>query len=207
MVHRREVDGEVLVLGNQGALWGNAMTWWDHGTGTVWSQPLGEAIVGPRKGDKLALMASQLTSWDSWKSEHPGTVALDAPAGHSNFHLEDMTIVVDFSEQVGVYLIEELSEHGPANDVIAGVPIAVVLDPTTGDRWRVFHRSLGDRTLTLRIEDGRLVDDETNTVWDPASGRALDGPLQGEILDILPGFTSFESDARTFWPDATYWEG
>ena len=43
MVHRRDLNGEVLVFGNQGALWGNAMTWWDHETGTVWSQPLGEA--------------------------------------------------------------------------------------------------------------------------------------------------------------------
>ena len=34
MVHRREVNGEVLIFGNQGALWGNAMTWFDHDTGT-----------------------------------------------------------------------------------------------------------------------------------------------------------------------------
>jgi hypothetical protein len=30
MVHRREVEGETLNFGIQGALWGNAMTWWDH---------------------------------------------------------------------------------------------------------------------------------------------------------------------------------
>lgn len=73
------------------------MTWWDHGTGTVWSQPLGEAIVGPRKGDKLELMASQLTSWRTWKSDHPETAALDAPGDKSRFRLDRMTIVVDFS--------------------------------------------------------------------------------------------------------------
>ena len=51
MVHRRDLNGEVLMLGNQGALLGNAMTWWDHDTGSVWSQPLGEAVMGPRTGD------------------------------------------------------------------------------------------------------------------------------------------------------------
>ena len=66
MVHRRELNGQVLVFGNQGALWGNAMTWFDHGTGSVWSQPLGEAIVGDRKGDVLDVMVSQLTSWGTW---------------------------------------------------------------------------------------------------------------------------------------------
>lgn len=49
MVHRRELDGAEIVFGNQGALYKDAMTWWDHDTGSVWSQPTGEAILGPRK--------------------------------------------------------------------------------------------------------------------------------------------------------------
>lgn len=207
MVHRRELDGEVLVLGNQGALWGNAMTWWDHDTGTVWSQPLGEAIVGPRKGEHLDLMASQLTSWETWSADHPDTVTLNAPGGDSRFDLNNMSIVVDFTEETGVYPVTVLSVNGPANDVVAGVPIAVVLDPAASDRWRVLHRRLGTRLLTLDVVDDHIVDVETGTIWDVSNGRALSGPLEGEILDTLPGFTSFPSDARTFWPDARYWEG
>jgi len=207
MVHRRDLDGEVLVFGNQGALWGNAMTWWDHDTGTVWSQPLGEAIIGPRKGQRLDLVASQLTSWETWQEDHPETLALDAPGGNSRFDLRQMSIVVDFSAEVGVYPILTLSSLGPANDVVAGVPVAIVLDPTTEDRWSVFHRRVGADVLTFTIVDGAVVDNETGTTWDPANGRALSGPLEGEILDTLPGFTSYQSDARTFWPDARHWEG
>jgi hypothetical protein len=207
MVHRRELNGEVLVLGNQGALLGNAMTWWDHDTGSVWSQPLGQAVMGPRTGDRLELMAAQLTSWGTWKEDHPSTVALDAPGQESRFRLEGMTIVADFGEQAGVYPVWLLAEQGPANDVIAGVPISVVLDPTTPDRWRVFHRRVGDQILTLSISGDDLVDLETGSVWDPSNGRALSGPLDGEILDVLPGFTAFERDTRTFWPDAKVWEG
>lgn len=206
MVHRRSLEDQVLVFGNQGALWGNAMTWWDHDTGTVWSQPLGEAIVGPRKGAKLELMAAQLTSWGTWKETHPETVALDAPAGRSGFQLRSMTIVVDFGEEVGVYPVARLLEEGPANDVIAGVPISVLIDPSSNDRWNVLHRRLEDQILTLVAADGEVVDLETGTVWDPTSGRALSGPLQGKILDVLPGFTAFESDTRTFWPEARVWE-
>ncbi len=62
MVHRREVNGETLVFGVHGALWGNAMTWWDHSTGSIWSQPLGEAIAGPLKGETVELLPSQFTS-------------------------------------------------------------------------------------------------------------------------------------------------
>lgn len=50
MVHRRSINDQVIVFGNQGALWGNAMTMFDHETGSVWSQPLGEAILGPARG-------------------------------------------------------------------------------------------------------------------------------------------------------------
>ncbi len=206
MVHRRDLNGEVLVFGNQGALWGNAMTWFDHDTGTVWSQPLGEAIVGDRKGQGLELMASQLTSWETWKQDHPDTLTLDAPASPSRFDdLSFLSIVVDFTEEVGVYSVAALNAWGPANDVVAGVPIAVVIDPDKNDRWKVFHRRVGDARLTLSISDGVLVDNETGTRWDPGTGLALDGPLAGKILDSLPGFTSQESDARTFWPDAKYW--
>ena len=70
MVHRRELDGKLLVMGNQGALWGNAMTWWDHDTGSIWSQPLGEAIAGPRRGQRLEPYPVTLTKWDAWLERH-----------------------------------------------------------------------------------------------------------------------------------------
>ena len=115
MVHRRELNGEVLVFGNQGALLGNAMTWWDHDTGSVWSQPLGEAVMGPRTGERLELLASQLTSWGTWRSDHPETFALDAPGGNSRFDLDTMTIVAESGQEVGVYRVRDLARFGPAN--------------------------------------------------------------------------------------------
>ena len=47
MVHVRTVNGTAEIFGNQGALFMNAMTWWDHTTGSVWSQVWGRAIEGP----------------------------------------------------------------------------------------------------------------------------------------------------------------
>ncbi len=45
------------------------------------------------------------------------------------------------------------------------------------------------RELTERLPTGR------------ADGPALASPLQREVLDPLPGFTSFPDDYFTFWPD------
>jgi hypothetical protein len=207
MVHRREVDGKPLVFGNQGALWGNAMTWWDHDTGSVWSQPLGEAIAGPLKGATLELLPSTLTTYGSWKAEHPGGFALDAPGGRSGFDLDQMAIVVDFSDESAAYSIPGLRDGGPINDEVAGVPVVVLTDPDDPDQWAVFSRRLDERTLTFTLDGGRFIDVETGTSWDAVRGIALEGALKGEVLDLLPGFTSFPSDYFTFWPEGRLWTG
>jgi hypothetical protein len=205
MVHRRVIDGEEVVFGVQGGLWGNAMTWWDHDTGSVWSQPIGEAIAGPRKGTVLELLPSTLSRWGAWRDAHPDTLALDAPGDRAGFDLDDMAIVVDFAGDSLAVAVPDLREHGVANDVVAGVEVAIVLDPAGGERWSVLHRRVGDRSLTLEVIAGALRDVETGTVWDPVRGRGLDGPLAGEFLDPLPGFTVFPGDYRTFFPTGRVW--
>lgn len=207
MVHRRQLDGQVLVFGNQGDLWGNAMTWWDHDTGTVWSQPLGEAIVGPRKGATLDTMPSTFTQWSSWRDAHPDTVALDTPTSQGGFRFENMAVVLEFGEDPVAYPFLMLWEAGVANDVVAGAQVAVVIDPTDRTRWAVFSRLLDDRVVTLEQRGAEIVDVETGSVWDPVRGQALSGPLKGEILDLLPGFTSHPRDFLTFWPKGRFWTG
>lgn len=205
MVHRREVNGTEIVLGNQGALWGNAMTWWDHDTGSVWSQPLGEAILGPRRGETLELLASQLTTWEAWRDGHPATLALDAPGGSAGVALDDTVIVVELGSEAVAYPVDELRQAGVANDIVGGAEIAVVIDPADENRWAVFSRRLDDRTVVLEVNDGELVDDETGTSWSPVRGNAVEGPLEGEILDLLPAITAFGDDVDTFWPNARFW--
>jgi hypothetical protein len=63
MVHDRRVNGETFVFGNQGALFQNAMTWWDHQTQSVWSQVWGQAIAGPLKGTTLELIPASIVPW------------------------------------------------------------------------------------------------------------------------------------------------
>ena len=205
MVHRREVNGEELVFGNQGALWGNAMTWWDHDTGSIWSQPIGEAILGPRKGEQVELLPSVLSRWGAWREAHPETLALDARGGFDAFTLEQMALVVDFGTEVAAYPVIRLQEVGVVNDVVAGVEIAVLIDPGDDQRWTVFSRRLDDAIVELSIVDRELVDAVSGTRFDPNRGIGTGGALDGEILDILPAFTSFPDDVRTFWPEARFW--
>jgi hypothetical protein len=206
MVHRRQIEGETLIFGVHGALWGNAMTWWDHDTGSVWSQPLGEAIAGPRKGQTVELLPSQFTTWGAWVEQHPDTLALDAPAQPSGFDLGQMYIVVDFTEEARGYPVEELRGVGVVNDVVAGLEIAVVIDPADPNRWIVLSRRIGETIVELELVGDELRDRVTGATFDTALGQATgDGDLAGMTLGRLPALTSFPGDFDTFWPDSDVW--
>jgi hypothetical protein len=205
MVHRRELDGNTLVFGNQGALWGNAMTWWDHDTGSIWSQPLGEAILGPRRGATLELLSSTLTTWDAWQTSHPDSLALDVHGWDTAFDLEQMAVVVDFGTESAAYFIPALREVGVVNDVVAGVAIAVVIDPDDEQRWAVFSRQLDKETAELEMTEEGLTDRASRTVFDPFLGIGRAGPLADQSLDKLPAFTAFPRDYDTFFPDGKTW--
>jgi hypothetical protein len=181
------------------------MTFWDHDTGSVWSQPTGEAVAGSRKGQRLELLPVSFTTWEAWQETHPGTLALDVPAGVTGFELERMAIVLDLAGDTVAFPYRDVVEMGVVNEVVGGLEVAVVVDPDDANRWETFARRLDDRVLTLAIENGLLIDRETSTVWDPVRGLGVSGPLAGESLGVLPGFPIFPSDFDTFWPDGRLW--
>jgi len=203
MVHRREINGSEIVLGNHGALWGNAMTWYDHGTGSVWSQPIGEAILGPLKGETLGLLPSTLTRWGDWVEAHPDSFALDAPATPNGFALQSMAIVVELNDVSVAFPVEPVRERQVVNSEVGGAPIAVRVDPL-GDNWAVFSRQLDDRVVELESANGSLVEIGGAGRWDPNTGLAVDDDHQD--LGLLPGFSSFPNDYVTFFADGAFWQ-
>jgi len=198
MVHRREIDGQDIVFGNQGALWGNAMTWFDHDTGSIWSQPIGEAIAGPRTGETLELLPSRLTSWGDWLAEHPDSLALNSFNESSRFDLADMAVVVQIGSDIGGFRITDLRRDGVANAVLGDAPVAVVALPDTDD-WAVFSRQLDDRVVELRLEGAELVELDGVGRWRALRGLSTTDDAQN--LALLPGFTSFPRDYPTFFGD------
>ncbi len=192
-------------FGNQGDLFGNAMTWWDHDTGSIWSQPLGEAILGPLRGKKLEPMVGTLTTWVSWTEAHPDTLALDVHAWRTGFYLEEMSIVLDLGTEAIAFAIPALQRVGVVNEVVAGLEVAAVIDPQEPSRWAVFSRRLDDSVAELALTSDGLVDTVSGTVFDTFLGRGLSGPLSDQNLDKLAAFTSFPEDYLTFFPDGSTW--
>ena len=202
-VHRRTIDGETVVFGNQGALWGNAMTWFDHGTGSIWSQPLGEAIAGPLRGTRLDLLPATLTTWASWRESQPTTVVLDGPVYWSGTNLDDLAVVVEIGNQVRAFPMPTILDKGVVNATIGGRSIVVVAHETIPGGWEVYSADQSGVVLTFHLEGQLLVDDQTGTHWDPATGLGVAGNMAGQSLDRLAASTVFPKDFKTFWPEGT----
>lgn len=51
----------------------------DDRTGSYWSQLLARAICGPRTGDRLEIVPSEVARWGEWRIAHPGGEILLPP--------------------------------------------------------------------------------------------------------------------------------
>ncbi len=202
MVHRREVEDQATLFGNHGALFGNALTMFDHETGTVWSQISGEAIVGPLHGDRLELLPSTLTDWGTWRRSHPDTTALDADGGRSGFDVDDMQIVFEVGDDALAVPVAELREHGVANVTVGELPVAFVAETEPSGWWSVFSRQLDDRVVQLELEGDTLVEVGGTGRWDGDRGIPRDG---GQRLDPLGALTIFPRDFPVHFPDGQVW--
>lgn len=58
----------------------------DRETGTVWQQETGEALRGPFGGRSLRLIGGEISDWEAWRAEHPGTTVCVRPPGYRHPH-------------------------------------------------------------------------------------------------------------------------
>lgn len=224
-MHDRRLNGETLTFGNQGALFMTAMTWWDHGTGSIWSQPWGAAIGGELEGESLTLLPAEIVPWSTWLNEHPETTALvdergiDAPLWYPDEKPRDGFVIgVSIGDSAVAYHYPAAEEALVVNDKIGELPIVVLVDPETrsiesylripapglkGD----FPEDAPDVVTFVVSEGGIITDEETGSVWDRERGAAISGPLAGAQLQQVPYITSFDWAWKNFFPESRFWPG
>ncbi len=59
-----------------------------------------------------------------------------------------------------------------------------------GPSAAAYYREVDGRSLSFKLSDDAVEDEETGSVWDD-SGKALSGPLAGTQLGAVPSRTSF----------------
>lgn len=194
------------MFGNAGGLFMAAMTWWDHKTQSIWSQPWGRAISGELKGVQLHLLPSRITTWGNWKREYPETLAMVNDVeliGRRQAFSKDFVIGLLADGQAKAYYYRDVEQIGVVNDFMGELPVMVWAG---GNDYQAYLRQVGARQLTFVYDEGVLRDRETSTIWNLANGLGLEGPLQGEVLQPVPATSSYDWAWQDFYPQSEFFE-
>jgi hypothetical protein len=219
VVYDRSFDGKELDFGAVGLEKG-VFFLYDQQTHSRWSQLVGRAVKGPFEGRELRKYPSTLTTWGQWRRLHPDTTVFVDPrlpgrrrfteesmsritlGGAGEVVNEDLVVAVEGPRTARAYLLRRLAPKRLVNDVLDGEPLLVFLSPDAVTT-RVWSRALGPRTLTFAAAGDRVRDEETGTIWDPLTGRALEGPLAGEQLEPVVSTQALWYAWRSQRPDTT----
>jgi hypothetical protein len=203
-VYAREFDGEEHKFGVLGVDRGTLIMY-DEETKSRWSQLFGKAISGTMEGRRLEKLPSTMTTWGQWKALHPSTgvyvkrsvpysprftketfqkAASMAPGPIRN---DDLVLAFEGHVQARAYLLRNLAHERLVEDFFEGAPILLYVSEDLATA-RVYERKLDDRALSFHLTpEGELEDAETGSRFDPVTGEAKTGPLQGKRL---PAFVS-----------------
>jgi hypothetical protein len=218
LIYSREVEGKALTLYPSGELLADNMIMRDSETGSDWVQVTGEAVDGPLKGHRLELIPAVWTDWKTWRERYPDTTLPDLPKVADEYRHHSLYSAFrpenEFFSRVQWGLARgmkarswpyaELRQQPIVNDAFAGQPLLVVFDKRTSTT-KVFERRTGDRELTFRWQANQLTDEQTSSIWDPITGIAIKGPLEGRRLASVAGVVSLDTVWRSFHPGSETW--
>jgi len=223
IAYDRSANGQQLVFKVSGKLYKNDLVMYDTGTGSLWSQLLGEAIQGPLHGSRLSLVSSATMAWSDWKLLHPETRLLARPrvADGSFQRNYDVDPYEGYALSTAVWFpqgnVDTTSGLHPKEYILGvvlnGVAKAypyrflsverVVNDAVGGepivvtfsrDTARAFSRPSGNFTFV----DEATMRDEDGITHDLLTGRALGG---GQDLVPVAAKESFWFAWFDFYPD------
>ncbi len=207
-MHDRRFEGQTLVFGNQGALYKTAMTWFDHATGSIWSQPIGRALVGELRGATLRQLPATLDTWAGFRARHPDALVLANGLSGPRVILatprENWVIGLALGDAAAAVDFSHARLAGLVQLTVGDEPVMVWVDKATGT-VRAYLRRAAGRLLNFEpAGDDALRDRETGTRWSAANGLALSGPHAGQALSPVPWTSAFDWAWRDFYPDSVF---
>ncbi len=197
-------------------LYRNGLIMYDHQTESLWSHILGQAIGGRYQGTQLNFIPALHTDWATWRERHPDTLVVSpglygrdpyasyyasnaegvvgqgllggGPDRGDDIHPKEYVLGVRLAGEARAYRFTDLQREPVINDQIGDIPVAVFFAQETLS-GTVFDRRLEDDTI-LDFEAGtspdRVQDRQTGSEWDPLTGVAVSGPLEGTELAQVP---------------------
>ena len=215
---RVEGRDKPFIFGSSGLLYRSNKLMFDRETNSLWNQYSGEPVSGPLvdSGIKLNILPVTITSWESWRTQHPGTTVLSLDTGYNRNYASGF-VYHDYFSSPGLMfpaVVEDESrlsrkdyvfglrtfavskawplsvfEDMPViNDSLGDTPVVLVGDITTRT-VRAYERAAEEKfELT---SDGQLrSSDEKNDQWQLQEGFLVDASGKQKRVR-LPGHISY----------------
>lgn len=177
IVFERRIDSEVQEFGVSGQLWQSNLLMYNRASSeaneSLWSQVLGEAVLGVHTGKKLVVVRSDVVKWDDWKKAHPNTTVLS----------QDTGAVRDYGrDPYGDYYTSASVSFGASFNDTRLHPKALVHGIEIDGTHKAYHDDAISAGSTTDTFNGKTI-----VITKSASGELMFF-TDGESLASIPGF-------------------
>src|ERR671910_3787005 len=160
-------DGSIVEFGTSGKLYNSNLVMYDRKSNSLWSQALGEGIVGDYSGIKLEKIPFDIAYWKEWKELYPESKVLSRDTGsvrpygadpYGDYYtndlilfpvanddkrlgLKEIVIGLENKNQYKAYKLPDIEEKKVINDVIGQDKQIKLLPMDQGFwfEWVAFH--------------------------------------------------------------------
>lgn len=179
IVFERKVDNKIEEFGVSGQLWQSNLLMYNRAQNkeneSLWSQVLGEAVLGKHTGTKLSIIRSDVVRFGDWKKAHPDTKVLSQETGIGRDYGRD---------PYGNYYTSESVSFGATFNDTRLHPKALVYGIEIDGQYKAYHDE------ALKIANGNLIDifAGENIVITRSNSGELRFTADGESLLSIPSF-------------------
>lgn len=210
--YNASMNGLNLIFDLEGRLYDGNSVLIDRNSGSLWLQETGMAFDGPLLGRGMPIIPVFWTTWSAARQAYPDAPVLSQPRGNRpygrdpygsyrkkgtyydndilvypvqrldrRFHRKASMLCLEYGEFLLAIDVAYVKKKGAVNFFLGSSALLAVHDPRL-DVVRVYDRQIWAEPFLFVSQHGRLMDITTRSIWDPATGKALEGNMQGASM-------------------------
>jgi hypothetical protein len=231
-VFNRTISGHVVEFGTSGKLYNNNLVMYDRISGSLWSQALGEGIVGIHAGESLKRIPFSLAYWKDWKQLYPNSMVLSKDTGFTRPYdvdpygdyytsdqlffpisnldkrlgLKEMVVGLNNVGQYKAYILHQIESSKIINDKVGNK--SIVLFSLYPRMVRIYDPTINSKSLDFQYNasTSKIIDKQTGSEWN-FDGMAVNGQMKGKQLTRLPFDEGFWFSWAAFHPQTKIYPG
>ena len=224
-VFGRTVNNTTLEFGTSGKLYNSNLVMYDRSSKSLWSQALGEGIVGKYAGIKLEKLPFDVAYWKDWKKIYPQSKVLSKDTGSARPYgadpygdyytspdilfpvsnrdnrlgLKEIVVGLENRDWSKAYKLQDIEKLKVINDQFNNN--SVTLFSSYPLMVRVFDPIVNGQTVFFESNSSSntFVDKQTSSQWN-FDGISIEGPMKGKQLLRLPFDEGYWFEWAAFHP-------